>query len=175
MQFRIRFIGLVACLAALLAAGCASIGASRGISTSLVNLVPRVASLFESNALLTLRITNETTTPLALTGAVHKLYLDDTYVGQAVSNDRTSVAALGTTTQTVTVHFENLALLRKMSQYSAAPPKVIGYRVESLLYASEKVGPDRFKAIATGELDVAALMSAAGVPASGGALPAGTR
>jgi hypothetical protein len=72
--------------------------------------------LLETSAELMLRYTNETIEPLALAGSAHRLYLNGSYVGLAVSNESMSIPQLGTATQTVTIHLENLALVRKLRQ-----------------------------------------------------------
>src|SRR5688500_18135504 len=89
-------------LALVLAAGsgCATISRSSALSVSVTNVLPTQASLLETSAALTLRFVNEGVEPLKLAGGVHRLYLNGSYVGRAVTNERLTVPALGTVTQT---------------------------------------------------------------------------
>jgi LEA14-like dessication related protein len=151
---------------ALWATGCATFTASRDVSVGLVNVLPVNASLFETSAELTVRVTNQTARPLAFAGSTHRLYLNDSYVGTAVSNSRLTVPEFTSSTQTVTVHLENLVLLRKFTELSNSRATKVAYRMESQLHP-EGGGLGRVKALATGELDVSGLMEAAGGTAAG--------
>lgn len=114
---------------------------------------PLQASLLETTMAFTLRFTNEGTQPLTLVGSSHRLYLNGSYVGRAVSNERVTIPQLGTTTQTVVVYLENLALVRKVAELPNAPK--IDYRLESRLHPEGGFGG--IKASATGELDLTGL------------------
>lgn len=135
----------------LTAAGCAT-GPSGGASVSLANLRPLQASLFETSAELTVRYANETPEPLALAGSVHRLYLNGSYVGRAVSNDAVEIPGLSTATQRVVIHLENLALLRKARQLRGA--KAVGYRLDSLLHPAASSPRFRLKLSSSGEVDL---------------------
>jgi hypothetical protein len=111
--------------------------------------------LLETSAELMLRYTNETIEPLALAGSAHRLYLNGSYVGLAVSNESMSIPQLGTATQTVTIHLENLALVRKLRQLPS--DRMIKYRLESTLHRAEGKGLDAFRVVSTGELDLSSL------------------
>src|ERR1041384_4320791 len=101
-------------LASLLFAGCASYAFKGGIGVSLVDFHPTDASLLESRGTLTVRYTNETISPLGYSGSTHKLYLNGSYVGKAVSNTPFGIPPLNSVTQDVPVQFENLALVRQL-------------------------------------------------------------
>ena len=160
VRTRMKSILLVPVFAiAAFVSSCATFRASREISVSLVNLVPTNVALFETGATLTLRVTNETPEPLTFAGASHRLFLNGTYVGVAVSNQRFTVPALSTATQTVSAYLENLAVLRKITQMSNSPTSVISYRLESQLHA-EGGRRGQLGAVAAGELDIGALAGA---------------
>lgn len=138
------------------ASGCATLGSRGTLGVSVVNLAPKQASLFETSADLTVRFTNEATEPVPLAGSAHKLYLNGTYVGRAVTDQRLTIPALGTVTQTVVIHLENLTLLRKAAELSGADAPVVTYRLDSRLHPAEgRLGGLRLSS--SGELDLTAL------------------
>ena len=139
-----------------LLAGCATLAPAPAVSLSVVNLRPLESTLLETRAEVTLRVTNESAQPLALAGSTHKLYVNDSYVGRAVSNERVSVPAFGTSTPTVTVYLENLSLLRKAAEFSQAPGK-LAYRLESRLHPTDGALFGDIKVTTHGEIDLAGL------------------
>lgn len=141
----------------LFAGGCATLPDRGGLTVSLTNVLPTEASLLETTAALTLRLTNERPQPLTLAGGAHRLYLNGSYVGRAVTNERVTVPELGTVTQTVTVHLENLTLIRKVTELSQTNAPMISYRLESTLHPAEGQGFGSFRATSTGELDLSGL------------------
>ena len=142
--------GLIALLA-----GCVTLSPGPTVGVTVVNLRPLDSTILETSVAVTLRLTNEAAQPLVLAGSTHKLYLNDSYVGRAVSSERVTVPAFGTTTPTVTVYLENLTLLRKATEFSQAPK--LAYRLESRLHPAEGAGFGDVKATTTGELDLAGL------------------
>jgi LEA14-like dessication related protein len=134
---------------------CASISRPPGLSTSVINFRPTNASLLETSAELTVRLLNDTPQAMTVVGSSHRLYLNKGYVGQGVSNDRITVPAFGSATQTVTIYLENLALLRKARELASTP--TIAYRLESRLQSAPEQGGGSIDARADGELDVSNL------------------
>jgi len=143
---------------AWLLAGCATLSRQGGVAVSLVSVRPVQSSLFETTAELTLRITNETVQPLALAGSTHRLYLNGTYVGRAVTNEKLTIPHLGTSTQVLTAHLENLVLMRKAQELGNVG--TVDYRIESQLLAAEEEGGGAFATISTGQLDLSGLFPA---------------
>jgi hypothetical protein len=139
-------------------AGCATLPREGGVAVSLVSVRPVQSSLFESSAELTLRITNESLQPLSLAGSTHRLFLNGTYVGRAVTSERLAVPSLGTMTQTLTAHLENLVLLRKAQELGNV--STVDYRIDSRLIATEESGGGTLSARSTGQLDFSGLMAA---------------
>ena len=144
----------------LFVAGCATLARDAGVAVSLVSIRPMQSTLFETTAELTLRLTNESLRPLAFAGSTHRLYVNDTYIGRAVTNARVTVPQLGTTTQTITAHLENLALMRKAQALGTVPS--VDYRIESRLLAAAEEGGGTLATTSTGKLDLSGLM--AGLP-----------
>lgn len=140
-------------------AGCATLSRPPVLSVSVTNVLPTQASLLETSAALTLRFVNEGVEPLNLAGGVHRLYLNGSYVGRAVTSERVNVPALSTVTQTVTIYLENLTLMRKVVEFSHTEAPRIAYRLESRLHLADD---RRFGGIATstaGELDLSGFMN----------------
>jgi len=141
--------------------GCATLGPTHDFSLSVTNVMPTEASLLETTAVLTLRLTNEMPRPITLVGGVHRLLLNGSYVGRAVTSERITVPQLGTMTQSVTVHLENLTLMRKLAELSRGSSPVISYQLDSKLHPADGQGLGSFNATTRGELDVGALMNGA--------------
>jgi hypothetical protein len=141
----------------ILVTGCATLSPEAGVAVSLVSIRPLQASLFETSAELTLRFTNESTRALALTGSTHRLYLNGTYIGRAVTNERLAIPQLGTMTQTITAHLENLALMKKAQELGNVV--AVDYRIDSRLHAADEQGGGTLSATSTGQLDLSGFMT----------------
>lgn len=151
----IRAGWLFAGLAALFTTACSSGYKLNGISVSIVNVAPAGAALLETSGVMTLRYTNENTIPIGLSGSVHKVYLNGSYVGKAVSKQPLGLAALTTATQDVTVNFENLALVKQL--VSMREQKSASYKVDSVLYLTSGEEEMNIKTSNTGSVDLRAL------------------
>jgi LEA14-like dessication related protein len=136
-------------------AGCATLSPGPNVVETVVNIRPLQSTLLETTVELTLRLTNESAQPLVLAGSTHKLFLNDSHVGRAVSSERVTVPAFGTATPVVIVYLENLTLIRKATEFSQAPK--LAYRLESRLHPAEGAAFGDIKTTATGELDLAGL------------------
>ena len=136
-------------------AGCATLAPGPAVGLSVVSLRPLPSTILETSLELTLRLTNEAAQPLVLAGSTHQLFLNDSHVGRAVSNERVTVPAFGTATPAVTVYLENLTLLRKATEFSQAPK--LAYRLESRLHPAAGAAFGDVKASTAGELDLAGL------------------
>ena len=105
----------LACLALLgVVAGCGNGFKLTGVTVSLVDFKPAASALLESSAVLTVRYSNENVIPIGVSGSTHKIYLNGTYIGKAMSQEPIGLAALSSITQDVTVRFENLALIQQL-------------------------------------------------------------
>lgn len=142
--------------------GCATLPEDGGVAVSLVSIRPVQTSLFETSAELTLRFTNEASRPLTLAGSTHRLYVNGTYVGRAITHEPLTVPQLGTMTQTLTAHLENLALMRKVQ--AMANVATVGYRIDSRLHTAETQGGGTLAATSSGELDLSGFLPAQPAP-----------
>lgn len=144
------------CWVILLLSGCATDLHLSGISVTATDFRPTSASLLETQAALTLRYTNENVVPIAFLGSTHKLYLNGSYVGKAVSKEAVGVPSLNTATQTVTVFLENLAMIQKVQSLARQQSSVLSYRLETVLFVEAGEAHDSVKVVSNGELDLAA-------------------
>lgn len=138
---------LKACLLALsaaLLAACQTIEPAPAIDVTLVNLAFGEATLLETTILCTIRIQNPAPAPLKLEGAVHKLYLNGSYIGHGTVSESTEVPRLGTTTQTAKVFLSNLTLVRRLRPI--VETQQVDYQLKSTFYAREN---DRSRRLAT--------------------------
>ena len=146
---------LILAVLSLVLAGCSGAALRGGLSVSLVDFRPTEAALLESRGTLTLRFTNETIAPLGYSGSTHKLYLNDRYVGKAVSDRPFGVPPLNTVTQDVTVQLENLALVRQL--LSVRDSQSVSYRLESVVFQTVYEDDFQIKLRSEGSLDLSPL------------------
>ena len=98
---------------------------------------------------------------MTLVGSAHRLFVNGSFVGRAVSSERVTIPQFGTATQTVTVYLENLVLARKAMELGNAP--AIAYRLDSQLQPADGGRYGGIKTSTTGELDLSGL-TAGGPP-----------
>ena len=144
--------------AALLVPGCATPQEDGAFDVSLVNITaPRDGGggLGEAALNFTIRLQNGSPEALKVTGGSHKIYLNDVYVGQGLSNQESEVPRLATTTQDVAVHLSTFRLIRSFHRMFES--KTVSYRLESTVFAQQGSRTVRLKAAKSGTVDVEAL------------------
>lgn len=154
-RFTVVALGLA--LVALVA-GCGNGFKLTGVTVSLVDFKPAASALLESSAVLTLRYSNENVIPIGVSGSTHKIYLNGTYIGKAMSQDPVGLAALSSTTQDVTVRFENLALVQQL--VGLRDRQAAAYKVDSVLFVTSGEEKLDIKTSNTGSVDLRSLVSA---------------
>ena len=103
-----------------------------GMDVALVGVRLSEATVWETTATFTVRVSNESPEPLALDGSVHKFYLDGVYIGTGMSGERVEIPRLSSTMQTLTVHLRNVAMATRIRPILEA--RAVSYRVNSTLY-----------------------------------------
>ncbi len=137
--------------------GCVTAPDPEAFDVTVVNLAGGNATLWETEAVVTVRLQNATPNDITVTGAAHKLYFNGTYVGQALANDVVTVPRLGTTTQNITVHLKNFTVVRKLIGVSET--RTATYRVQSTIYGSPGGGTlHRFRATKEGSINLDQLL-----------------
>ncbi len=107
-------------------------GGASGPSVSLVNLRFQDATVLETTAVFTLRLSNESPAAVQFNGEGHTIYLNGLYVGKGLSDQTVAVPRLGTATHEVTVHLSNLALATRLK--AILESKGFDYRIRSTFY-----------------------------------------
>lgn len=122
----------------ILSNGCASLGTMTPPDVSLVDLELTDVTVFETTGTITVRLTNENPDPLVIEGSVFKLYLNGMAVGKALDSERVEIPRLGTATQTVNLHINNVALVARLATMLEASE--LNYRIKSRLWVERPYG-----------------------------------
>jgi len=155
---RPHIVSLFACtfLAfSLFLTGCGSGGKLGGVSVTVMGLRSAQPGLQESQAVLTVRYVNENVVPVGLSSTRHKLYLNGTYVGQAVSSEAVGLPQLSTVTKDVTVALNNASMIGLLRGMAANPQA--GYKLESVLYVIAGEEKLEIKTQNSGAIDLSGL------------------
>ncbi len=157
-------VALFLCAAAILAgAGCATPQEDGSFDVTLVNITaPRDGGggIGEAALNFTVRLQNGSPEALKVTGGSHRIYLNDVYVGQGLSNQETEVPRLATTTQDVAVHLSTFRLARSFHRMFAS--KTVSYRLESTVFVDRGHHTAKLKASKAGTVNVEELMAPTG-------------
>ena len=142
---------LVALCASLLSA-CATLEPGPAFEVTLTNLGFGEVTVLETTLLCTIRIQNPTPEPLRLEGAVHKLYLNGTYIGQGTVSEATEIPRLSSGTQTANVFLSNLSLIRRLRPIVES--QKVDYQLQSVFYARDGGSSRRLKSESSGGLSL---------------------
>jgi len=149
----LRLVSLAVGLAGLV--GCTSHGTLGGIAVTVVAVNPAAAPAPETQAVLTLQFANENVASVAMDNSTHRLLLNGTYVGKAVTTAPEGLPAMAPLTLKIPVDFENLGLVRQLA--NAAGAKTASYRLESdmlVVFGDDKI---HVKSNEQGTLDLSPL------------------
>jgi LEA14-like dessication related protein len=135
-MLRNRLTGLFATVVlGSLFCSCSTLPEHEGIDVALVNVRLDQATVWETVAIFTVRVSNGTPEPLIIDGSVHKFYLNGLYVGQGLNGEKLQVSRLSSTTQEIPVYLRNIALATRIRPILEA--RALDYRVNSTLYVVE--------------------------------------
>ena len=152
----LRLVSLALCLSGL--AGCTSHGTLGGIAVTVVGVKPAAPPAPETQAVLTLQFANENVASVAMDNSTHRLLLNGTYVGKAVTTSPEGLPAMAPTTLKIPVDFENPMLVRQLA--NAAGAKAVSYKLESnmlVVFGDDKI---HVKSNEQGTLDLSPLAAA---------------
>jgi LEA14-like dessication related protein len=152
----LRLLSVFAVFCGLFTSGCQTRYSIGEISVAVVDLRPAGSSMMESRAVMTVRYFNENVVPIAFTSTAHKLYLNGTFVGKAVSNDAVGLPPASTITQEVVVFFENTQLLNQLAKVGRSGS--VTYKLVSTLTYQKGDETERVPAEATGTIDLSSLL-----------------
>lgn len=147
---RLLAVGLVS----LPLAACAALTPLVPPEVSLVDLEISKVELFETAAVVALRISNENPEPLRVEGGVFKIYLNGMRLGRAMGGETIEVPRLGSTVQRFDLSLSNIALATRLVELLESP--VLDYRVKSKLYVVRPYGTRRMGSVHEGRLDLGA-------------------
>lgn len=133
--------------AALLVSGCASLSLLPP-EVSLVDLEFTDLTMFETTGQFTVRLSNENPEPLRINGGVFRLYLNGIKVGKGLTSEAVEVPRLGTATQQVELHVNNVALISRLAALMETP--ILDYQIKSRLYVEGAVGTRRVNFVNAG-------------------------
>lgn len=136
-----------------LLAGCTTFGLLEP-DVTLVDLEFTDLTLFETSGVFTVRLANENPEPLMVDGGVYNLYLGGLKIGKGLSNHRIEVPALGTATDEVELHLNNLAIATQVR--SIWDSKVLDYRLKGRVYVEGGYGRKTLKIENEGRFDLEA-------------------
>ena len=134
----LRLVSLALCLFGLV--GCASHGTLGGIAVTVAAVTPATPPAPETQAVLTLQFANENVASVAMDSSTHRLFLNGTYVGKAVTTSPEGLPSMAPTALKIPVNFENLPLVRQLA--STADAKAVSYRLESdmlVVFGDDKI------------------------------------
>ena len=118
---------------------------------TLVDVKLEDLTVFETSGTFTVRLSNENPDPLAVDGAVYKLYLGGRKVGRALSDARVEVPRLGSTVYEVDVYINNVALVARL--LTLGQEKGLDYTIKGKLYVERPYGLRRMRFSRDGRID----------------------
>lgn len=137
---------------ALAITGCASLERFAAPEVTLVDVRFEDLTVFETSGTFTVRLSNENPEPLAVDGAVYKLYLGGRKVGRALSDTRVEVPRLGSTVYEVDVFVNNVALVARL--LTLGEETGLDYTIKGKLYVERPYGLRRLRFSRDGRIDL---------------------
>lgn len=131
--------------------GCASLGIIPP-DVSLVDIEFTDLTVFETTGEFTVRLGNENPEPMVINGGVFRLYLNGVKVGKALSSERVEVPRLGTATQKVSLHVNNVTLVTRLVSLMDQP--VLDYQIRTRLFLETAYGQRRLNFDNAGTLNL---------------------
>lgn len=152
MSLLLRLFALITLISGLLLSGCATAPEQELLDVKLVNLRFKESRVWETDAVFTIRIENESPEALHITGGVHKFYIEGTLIGKGMSNETIDVPRLSSVTQEITVHLSNVNMARKIKPVIES--QKVNSKADSLLYCEAGGREHRIRVMHEGTLDV---------------------
>lgn len=93
------------------------------------------ATLLESTAEFGVRIENDNPFPVEVDGSIHRVYLNDVFLGKGRDTSRFTIPRLGTVERDIIVNVRNLTLMRNFQEIINQPN--IRYEIVSTFYGKD--------------------------------------
>ena len=142
---------LILCGLALASTGCATMESFTAPDVTLVDVRFEDLTVFETSGTFTVRLSNENPEPMAVDGAVYKLYLGGQKVGKALSDLRVELPRLGSTVYEVDVFINNVALVTRL--LTLRQERGLDYTIKGKLYVERPYGLRRLRFSRDGRID----------------------
>ena len=149
-----RILTTFALFCGLFLLGCQSPPSVGEITVTVVEVKTLGHRLNEPQVIITLRFINENVVPVALEGSTHKLYLNGTFVGEAINLEAIGLAPTSAHTRDVSISFENPALVQ---QLAASGNSHVSYRLKSMLEYLREDEKEYLKSETNGTVDLSQL------------------
>ncbi|MCB9030086.1 MAG: LEA type 2 family protein [Deltaproteobacteria bacterium] len=108
------------------------------LDVALVDLYFSDVKLLETTLVSTIRIDNETPNSITFDGGVHKIYINDLYVGKALDDQTIEVPRLSSTKQQIKIEISNLTFFTKLQRMIQS--KDFRYRIDSTFFVDGTYG-----------------------------------
>jgi LEA14-like dessication related protein len=126
--------GAAALLAALLAAGCATLTGIEPPEVHLVGIAPLESTAFEQRLRIDLRLINPNDRPLEIDGLRFRIEVNGRRLATVVSDERLTLPRLGDATLAVTATTTWLDLLNQVLGLAGGRPESLEYRVSGRIF-----------------------------------------
>ena len=117
----------------LLFAGCAMTSPVRP-DVTIVNAAVTDVNLFETGMEFKLKVSNHNSEPLAIDGAIYRIYINGDDIGTGSSGEKLEIAPFGSAVQTVRVSLSNLSMINNIR--ALVESKLFDYQIDGDLYLS---------------------------------------
>ncbi len=131
--------------------GCATLGIVPP-EVALVDIEFDDLTVFETSGTFTIRLSNENPEPLQIGGGVFRLYLNGVKIGKALSSEPMEIPRLGTATQEVALHVNNVALVSQL--LTARDQSSLAYRIKSKLFLERSYGTRKMSFDNSGSIEL---------------------
>lgn len=152
-RFLARLAAGLGSVCMMLACGCATTPEEPTLEAGLANLRFSQATLFETVAVLDIRLENLAPEEVRVTGASHRVAVNGVKLGRGMTGETLTVPRLGSALQPVEFHLRNLSVARTLHELSRS--RTIDYELESTLYVQRAGGSERaIRVRRSGRLDL---------------------
>lgn len=138
--------------------GCATVPEEPFLEAGLANLRFTDVKVFETVALLDIRLDNISPEAVEVTGASHRVSVNGVKLGRGQTGESLAVPRLGSAMQVVEFHLRNYSMARTI--HDLGRHRSLDYELESTLYVRQSNGRDRAVRLKrSGRLDLPAGVS----------------
>jgi LEA14-like dessication related protein len=95
------------------------------------------ATLLETTAEFGIRIENDNPFPVEIDGSIHRVYLNDVFLGKGRDTSSFTIPRLGTLDRQISINVRNLTLIRKFEEIIHKPN--IRYEIRSTFYRKNSI------------------------------------